>query len=64
MNETTRDLQQRAAALKLHGLLAHWEELGSPAPDWISQLLHWEQQERQRRGLQRLQREILDRGVS
>ena len=56
MNDTTLNLQQRAAALKLQGLLTHWEELGSPAPDWISQLLHWEEQERQRRGLQRRMR--------
>ena len=53
MNETTLDLQRQAAALKLHGLLAHWEELGYPTPDWISQLLHWEEEERQRRGLKR-----------
>jgi len=56
MYETTLDLQQRAAALKLQGLLAHWEELGYPAPDWISQLLRWEEEERQRRGLQRRMR--------
>ena len=53
MNETTRELQQRAAELKLHGLLAHWEELAHPTPDWVAQLLHWEEAERQRRGLQR-----------
>lgn len=53
MNETTRKLQQRAAELKLHGLLAHWQELAHPAPDWIGQLLTWEEAERQRRGLQR-----------
>ncbi len=53
MNDTTLDLQRQAAALKLHGLLAHWEELGYPTPDWISQLLHWEEEERQRRGLKR-----------
>lgn len=56
MNDTTRELQQRAAALKLQGLLAHWEELGHPTPDWVSHLLHWEEQERQRRGLQRRMR--------
>ena len=56
MHETTRDLQQRAAALKLQGLLAHWEEIGYPAPDWVGQLLHWEEEERQRRGLQRRMR--------
>lgn len=53
MNETTLELQQRAAVLKLQGLLAHWEELSHPVPDWVGQLLHWEEQERQHRGLQR-----------
>ena len=53
MNDATLDLQQRAAALKLQGLLAHWEHLGHPTPDWVGQLLRWEEEERQRRGLQR-----------
>lgn len=53
MNETNLELQQRATALKLQGLLAHWEELPHPIPQWVGQLLHWEEQERQRRGLQR-----------
>ncbi len=53
MNDTTRELQQRAADLKLHGLLAHWDELAHPTPQWVGQLLHWEEIERQRRGLQR-----------
>ncbi len=53
MNDTTRQLQQRAGELKLHGLLAHWDELTHPAPEWIEQLLSWEEDERQRRGLQR-----------
>lgn len=57
MNYTTQtpltQLQQGATALKLHGLLAHWEELGHPTPDWLPQLLNWETDERQKRGLQR-----------
>ncbi len=53
MNDTTLELQQRAADLKLHGLLAHWDELPHPVPDWVPQSLHWEETERQRRGLQR-----------
>ena len=53
MNDTTLELQRRATALKLHGLLAHWEEIAHPAPEWVGQLLHWEEEERQRRGLQR-----------
>jgi hypothetical protein len=41
----------RAAALNLHGLLAHWSEVaGEP---WLTPLLGWEEQERARRGLER-----------
>lgn len=49
---TTIDaLQTRAATLKLHGLLAHWEEVQN-AP-WLEPLLRWEEQERAQRSLQR-----------
>ncbi len=44
-------LQERAAALKLHGLLAHWDEVAD-AP-WLEPLLQWEEQERSDRSLQR-----------
>lgn len=44
-------LRARAGALKLHGLLAHWDELGATEWPWINQWLAWEEQERQRRGL-------------
>jgi DNA replication protein DnaC len=57
MNRTTepslRQLKQCATDLKLHGLLAHWEELEHPTPGWVEQLLHWEENERHNRGLQR-----------
>ncbi len=44
-------LRQRAQALHLHGLLAHWPELaGEP---WVEQLILWEEQERLRRSLER-----------
>ncbi|HEY3847172.1 MAG TPA: IS21-like element helper ATPase IstB [Acetobacteraceae bacterium] len=44
-------LRARAAALHLHGLLAHWgEALGQ---DWLARLLNWEEQERHRRSLER-----------
>lgn len=46
-------LKKAAAALKLHGLLAHWDELGHPVPDGVVRLLNWEEDERQKRGLQR-----------
>jgi DNA replication protein DnaC len=57
MSSTTEpslmQLKQCAADLKLHGLLAHWEELEHPTPNWLKQLLHWEETERHNRGLQR-----------
>ena len=56
MTNTTPSLEQlrhTATQLKLYGLLAHWEELQHPTPSWLIQLLSWEEQERQRRGLQR-----------
>jgi DNA replication protein DnaC len=44
-------LRTRAAALQLHGLLAHWAEVaGQP---WLAPLLDWEEQERGRRSLER-----------
>ena len=44
-------LQQRAEALHLHGLLAHWHELADSA--WVEPLLTWEETERARRSLER-----------
>jgi DNA replication protein DnaC len=44
-------LRQRAQALHLHGLVAHWPEIvGAP---WLEALIGWEEQERQRRSLER-----------
>lgn len=45
------DLRQQAQNLKLHGLLAHWEEVREQP--WLPQLIVWEEQERARRGLER-----------
>lgn len=45
------DLQRQAQQLKLHGLLAHWQEVRDQP--WLAQLLAWEEQERARRGLER-----------
>jgi DNA replication protein DnaC len=42
---------EQARALKLYGLLAHWDEV-LDAP-WLEPLIRWEEQERARRGLQR-----------
>jgi len=41
----------RATALKLHGLLAHWDEVVQT--DWLKPLIGWEEEERARRGLER-----------
>ena len=48
---TIESLRQRAKALHLHGLLAHWPEVG--AEPWVEPLLQWEEQERARRSLER-----------
>jgi len=44
-------LVQRARALKLHGLIYHWDELSEL--DWVERLIHWEEQERSQRSLER-----------
>lgn len=46
-------LREQVAALKLHGLLAHWEELDEQALTQLAQWVDWESRERQQRGLQR-----------
>jgi len=46
-------LKQRAGALKLHGVLAHWDELTVDQPAWIETLIQWEEVERKKRGLER-----------
>jgi DNA replication protein DnaC len=43
--------KERLEALKLHGLLAHFEEI-SDEP-WLAPLIEWEESERARRGLER-----------
>jgi DNA replication protein DnaC len=45
------DLQARAKALGLYGLLAHWPDVGTA--DWVSSVVEWEEQERGRRGIER-----------
>lgn len=48
---TNEPLLHRAKALHLHGLVAHWPEIaGQP---WLEALVLWEEQERQRRSLER-----------
>jgi len=50
---TADELKHRAEQLKLHGLMAHWDELSEPQLVWLQTLLQWEESERQQRGLQR-----------
>ena len=51
MTTPPETLMVRAKALKLHGLLAHWEDVA--AADWVAPLITWEEDERARRGLER-----------
>jgi DNA replication protein DnaC len=57
MTDTTHStlnlLKQRAHALKLHGLLAHWDEITEPQMAWLETLLQWEENERNKRSLER-----------
>lgn len=48
---TIESLKQRAKALQLHGLLAHWSEVATA--EWLAPLLDWEESERARRSLER-----------
>ena len=47
------ELKQRAAALKLHGLVAHWDEVPEAELPWVKRLIGWEESERKQRGLER-----------
>jgi DNA replication protein DnaC len=51
MNPNPTELRQRAQALRLPGLLAHWDQAG--AAPWVPDLLTWEEDERAQRSLQR-----------
>lgn len=46
-------LKQQALALKLHGLIAHWDALPESDLPVIQRLIAWEDLERKRRGLER-----------
>ena len=46
-------LLERAEALSLHGLLAHWDELDETRLTVVNTLLTWEEQVRRQRGLER-----------
>ncbi|MBW1819630.1 MAG: hypothetical protein JRJ60_21015, partial [Deltaproteobacteria bacterium] len=47
------ELIPRAMALKLHGLVAHWDELPQDELPWVKQLIEWEEVESKPRGLER-----------
>jgi DNA replication protein DnaC len=49
----TDKLHERAATLKLYGLLTQWDELGEADFNWIDKLLLWEETERNHRSLER-----------
>ncbi|MBP0596362.1 IS21-like element helper ATPase IstB [Paraburkholderia sp. LEh10] len=51
MTNRTEQLHERANALRMYGLLAHWSEIADAS--WVEPLLHWEEQERARRSLER-----------
>ena len=44
-------LRERALALRLYGLLAHWSEVATA--DWLASLIQWEEEARARRSLER-----------
>ncbi|MFY9779871.1 MAG: IS21-like element helper ATPase IstB [Candidatus Baltobacteraceae bacterium] len=48
---TIDPLRQRAKALKLYGLLAHWTEIDETS--WLPTLVQWEEEEQIRRSLER-----------
>ena len=50
---TAGDLKCRAATLRLHGLVAHFDELTEPQLPWLKTVLRWEELERQQRSLDR-----------
>ncbi|MCP4303135.1 MAG: ATP-binding protein [Gammaproteobacteria bacterium] len=47
------ELKLRAGALKLHGLVTHWDDVPDAERPWVRQLIEWEEVERGRRGLER-----------
>ncbi len=53
MSTTSDKLMARAKALKLYGLLAHWDELTPEKMAWVEALLAWEESERACRSLER-----------
>jgi DNA replication protein DnaC len=50
-NPNPTELRTRAQALRLNGLLAHWDDIH--AAPWLPALLQWEEDERTRRSMER-----------
>ena len=46
-------LYQRVVCLKLHGLIAYWDEIEASEIPQIERWIQWEEQERSQRGMQR-----------
>jgi len=53
MNEMENTNQQQAIELKLHGLIAHWQEITDEQHAMLAQWLTWELAERKQRSLER-----------
>lgn len=51
MTTTPSELRARALALRLNGVLLHWDEAN--AAPWLPPLLQWEEDERTRRSMER-----------
>jgi len=51
MKSQLESLRERAEALHLHGVLAHWQEVAGT--DWIANLVQWEEDGRAQRSLER-----------
>ncbi len=49
----TEQIKQQALALKLHGILAHWDEIVEEQYAWLAQFITWELAERKQRSLER-----------
>ena len=47
------ELKLRVEALKLYGLMAHWDDLAESELPWVQRLVQWEEVVRKRRGLER-----------
>ena len=47
------ELKRRVDALKLYGLMAHWDDVPESDLPWVQRLVQWEEVSRKRRGLER-----------